>query len=91
MIEVANHRGGQPGQGMPGQMPGLAADDDDVEDIAPPAELAVRQQQNEDEEDGEDDEDDEEEVEAAVSAWLAVFSDVALTLTLTALAGAFAP
>ncbi|KIP10564.1 hypothetical protein PHLGIDRAFT_100960 [Phlebiopsis gigantea 11061_1 CR5-6] len=61
MIEVAN----QGNEGMPGQMPGFAAPDDDVEDFEPPAEFAVRHARNEEEQHANEDEEEEEEVEVA--------------------------
>lgn len=86
MIEVAN-QGNQANQGMPGQMPGLNAFDDDVEDIAPPAELAIRQEHDHDEDEDIEDEEEEEEIEAAVSACLSVSSGAVLNTSMPALAG----
>ena len=65
IAEVAN-RGNQAAQEMPGQMPGLAAFDDDVEDFGPPPGEAVPEEDEDDDEDPE--EDDEDAVEAAVSS-----------------------
>ena len=86
MIDVANLEN----QGMPGQMPGFPALDDDVEDFEPPAEFAVRHPRNEEPEDADDSEEEEEEVEVAVGVSLDVSSAAILTTGVTAVARAVA-